>query len=126
MREFAGALLGELGALECRAGDSRLADERNRRRGRRRETADRMHRLADCAGGNLVMGNLVLIAGRDRRASRCEAEMLGHIGAERPGEGHARRMMENRDKRLQQKRKNGEPGGPPMYAIFALIRHGRE
>jgi hypothetical protein len=108
------------------AANGRHAVENNRRGGRRRETADRMHCLADGAGRHLVMGRLVLIAGRDGHAAGCETDIRGEVDAERPGEGHARGMVKNRDKRLQPKRKDSEPRGPPMHVMSALVSHGRE
>ena len=102
LREFAHALRGELNGFERKPAGCCRAYEGNSRNRRRRETADRMNRLADGAGRYLMMRRLVLIAGRDRRAARCEAEILDDIGAERPGKGHARGMMEDRDQRLQQ------------------------
>lgn len=113
MREFTGALRDKLDELECRAAHRRLADECNSWGGGRRETADRMHCQADGTSRHLMMGRLILVAWCDRYAPWREAEMLGAVGSERPGERHACRVMERRDERLQQKHENGKPSGSP-------------
>jgi hypothetical protein len=124
LREFADLLRGDLNGTECGAAERLVADESNRWGIRWRETADGMHCLADGACRHLVMWRSVLIARRDRYASWGKAQIIDAIDAKRPGQGHARGMVECRDERWQQKRKYGEPSGAPVVAISVMRSHG--
>jgi hypothetical protein len=69
----------------------------SRRRGRR-EPADRVHRLTQRAGGEMMRRNLIGI-GR-RRRSRGKAEIVRSAGAQISGHCHAGRMMQGGQQRL--------------------------